>query len=244
MDKANVRQRIQMRALRYLLKTHAGPITSEVPECDIDTYWIEFTTREKISWPSGTRISKNMVVEREPDEPLRARPRKLDGEEKEEPKPITGDMIDGAKFEIKHFYKDNETDYSSPLTAALARRSGVFWLLWVWHRIVRANASRNTKLLRERTTVLEAIIKLNASKPSYINSLSVAVEINGPNFRLVHENKKAIYLRHLNKILESLEFTEEIKRHENREGYFIPTGKSMASLLEWERESLESIELT
>ncbi|WP_421860808.1 hypothetical protein [Marinobacter salarius] len=240
MEKANVRQRIQMRALRYLLKKerHASTITSDVT--DYDTYWIHFIPREQSSESEEGETSKapesvRMLVEPEPDKPLQARRmRELHGE-KQKPRPLTPALIKGAEFEIRHFYKDTETMYTSPVTAALSRFTGMFWLFRVWNEILKANASRKTKFLRERKTVLETIVKLDDERVPGISNFSVAREIKGPDLHLVRGEKKLRYLRHIRRIIESLVFTEEVRYDANRKTY-TPTGKCMASLLEWERE--------
>lgn len=237
---ANLRQRIHINALRYLLnkETHASTITSEVS--NYDTYWIYFTPKEQHSEGKEGELREGpkpvkMLVEPEPDGPLRARRvRRLD-EGKQKPKVITDAMIKGAEFEIRHFYGETETSYSSPATAAIARFFRMHWLFWLWHKFSKANASRKTKFMRERKTVLEVIVRLDDERRSPISNLSVAQEIRGPDVFLLPKEVKARYFRHILRIIESLAFTEEIVFDKNRNTY-APTGKSMASLLEWETE--------
>jgi hypothetical protein len=238
--KANMRQRIQIRSLLYLLKkeTHASSIHSEVS--DYDTYWIYFTPREQNTKGEEGEINEGphpvkMLLEPEPEIPLQARRVRNHVDKKSDPELLTPGMINGAVFEIRHFYKETETTYTSPITAALARLTGVFWLFFLWHELLKANASRKTKFLRERKTVLEAIMKLDDERQPQISYLSVAQEIKGPNLDLVRSEKRVRYLRHIHRIIESLAFTEEVRYDTNRITY-IPTGKCMASLLEWERE--------
>lgn len=240
MEKANLRQRIQMNALRYLLKkeTHASTITSEVS--NYDTYWIYFTPKEQSSEGEEGETQESadpvkMLVEPEADKPLRARRVRKLNEGRQKPKAITTAMIKAVEFEIRHFYGETETTYTSPVVAALSRFLRIHWLLWFWHRFSKANASRKTKFLRERKTVLEVIVRLDDERQSGINSLSVAREIRGPDLFLLPSEVKARYFRHIHRIIDSLAFTQEIEYDKNRKTY-TPTGKSMASLLEWEKE--------
>lgn len=239
MEKANVRQRIQMRALRYLLKkeSHASTITSEVS--DYDTYWIYFTPREQSSEGEEGEIREGpepvkMLVEPEADKPLRARRVRKMGEGPQEPKAITAAMINGAEFEIRHFHRETETTYTSPITAAIVRFTGVFWCLWLWHQLLKANASRKTKFLRERKTALEAIMRLD-ERGQNIGYVSVAEEIRGPDVFILPSDLKTRYFRHIRRMIDSLTFTGELQYDGNRKTYLL-TGKSMASLLDWERD--------
>lgn len=240
MEKANVRQRIQMKALRYLLKKekHASTITSEVS--DYDTYWMYFTPKDQSSEGEEGQISEGpeplkMLVEPEADKPLRARRVRKHGEGKQKPKAVTPAMLKGAKFEIRHFHRETETTYTSPITAAVIRCTRIFWLFWLWHQILKIHASRKTKFLRERKSVLQAIMELDDEGWKDISYLSVAEKLRGPNVFLLPKDLKARYFRHNRRIIDSLASTGELKYDSTRKS-FVLTGKCMASLLEWERE--------
>lgn len=231
---------VKMWALRYLLRKdkHASTIHSEVT--DYDTYWIYFVQPEMQAQHEDGQTEdapdpRKMIVEPGSGKNLKARRvRQLD-ENKQPAKKLTSSMIDGATFEIRHFYRDIETAYTSPTTAAFIRLTGIYKLVWAWQKVVQARASRKTKFLRERKTVLETIIKLDDEKAPSIDVLSVAREIRGPDFHLIEQTRKRHYLRHLQRIIDSLSFTEEIHYDQGRRTYKT-TGKCMASLLEWERE--------
>lgn len=240
MAEAHKRHPVKMQALRYLLRKdkHASTIHSEIT--DYDTYWIYFVQPEKQAEHEDGQTDdgpdpRKMIVEPGSRKTLKARRVRRLNENKQPAKKLTSSMIDGATFEIRHFYRDSETTYTSPTTAALARLTGMYKLFWAWGKILQANSSRKTKFLRERKTVLEKVMKLDDEQAPSIGALEVAREIHGPDFHLIERNKKRNYLRHLERILESLSFTEEIRFDQNRRT-FRTTGKCMASLLEWERE--------
>ena|GEM_PF-2019212 len=240
MARASKQYPVKMQALRYLLSKdkHASTIQSEIT--DYDTYWIYFIPRgEQTEHEDGQTDEgpdpRKMIVEPGSGKTLKARRVRRINENQQPAKKLTSSMIDGATFEIRHFYRDTETTYTSPTTAAFARLTGVYRLFWTWENILQANASRKTKFLRERKTALETLMRLDDEKAPQIDVLSVAREIHGPDFHLIERNKKRQYMRHLQRIIDSLSFTEEIQYDQNRRTY-TTTGKCMASLLEWERE--------
>ncbi len=239
-EKAKLKQRIQMRALGYLLEkeTHASTIQSEIS--DYDTYWIYFrpekhsANTEEGEAKEGAEPEK-MIVEPGSHQKLKARQLKEAGGPKKKLQKITPEMLRNAKFEIRHFHGTSETTYTSPITAGFLRCTKLYWLFFLWEKYQRFSASRKTKFLRERKTVLEAIMKLDDERNTDISYLSVARELRGPHLFKLPTETRAKYFRHNRRIIESLAFTGEVRYDANRKNY-VPTGKCMASLLEWEKE--------
>lgn len=234
-EKTKLKQRIQMTALRYLLEkeTHASTIHSEIS--DYDTYWIYFTPEKPASKTDEGAEPKKMKVDPGSVKKLQAIQLSEPGGRKKKLQKLTPEMLRNAKFEIRHFHGTSETTYTSPITAGFLRYTKLYWLFFLWEKYERFSASRKTKFLRERKTVLEAIMKLDDERNNDISYLSVARELRGPHLFKLPSETRAKYFRHNRRIIESLAFTGEVKYDPNRKTY-VPTGKCIASLLDWEKE--------
>ncbi len=237
-------------SLRYLLKKHDGRETISSADAPThDTYWVylvetvseeEKTIRRDIEADFEAEIigpekHRKLLLDSVKGKKVYVRPLKESENAPDKPSfELTPEMVKRFTFEIRHFYKETESEYDNPVWAALERLTKWTYLNLLKFRYKRWSANKNIAMLENRIIVLEKIIELeDVDRIKGASAHYLATQIYGPIFSEAGGKRKVQVFSRVNRIIESLLHTEELEK--NGDSYKA-TGKALATLFNYKEQ--------
>ena len=248
MSNESIRDRLTRHAINYLrqVETHEEIISSN--RSDYDAYFISLVApREKASSdeepPTLTeRLARTRyVVKKVEGSDFIVEKARDSAEEERNPNERVGyDITKNCHFELFHVYGRFQFDYRSPVSAYICRITGLFFARWLWAVVYTAVVARLSQLflreVRDRKRVLDAVIKMEEAGKPDIYYLSVAEQLHGRKFFNVSGPRFKLEIDQIQRLIDSLEYSGELKQKRKGEFTFSTTPKAISSSIEWQRE--------